>query len=430
MRSFALLGFVLAGCFDGEAPTCTISCSADDECPSGLACNGSKCSVGGAACVGLACPSLGEQRCAGGTVEVCSDSGSWATAATCGGECVTDGAATAHCQHVEPTIAVLATACDTPATTGPVVFPGVRDIDTADAGTCTGGVFLQDHGPALCLVRARSFTVAGSAVVRVRGPRALALVADHEISVEGTIDASAEGDVDGPGGGGVTRTSGLPAQPLLGGSGAGFQTKGGDGGAHEGSAPQAGGSALPEPVSATVLVGGFRAGGANVGGGGGGALALIACAGSVSVSGTLDAAGGGGAGVIAGMPTAGSGGGAGGMLLLQGLSITVAAGGLFANGGSGGGGASDPGGGNAGRPGSRSATVGAVGAAGIGVGGGRGGDGGFRGVPPTGGENAISPGGGGGSVGFIIYATPVGSPAIDTSVPVSPAPTITTSNVR
>lgn len=442
MMRILLLATLLAGCFDSHAPPCTVACTTDDDCPSGLACNGSTCSVGGEVCVAEACQVEGGHRCGvadPAALEVCGSSGTWVTETTCASACIPEGTSAAHCGFLEPTIAALATICASPATGADLVVDTNQQMST-ESGECTP-VSQGAGNPEVCVVRRSAITVSSTGTLTVLGLRALVMVADRDLVVAGTIDVSAVDRERGPGA--RSSDSGEPAAGHLGGGGAGFQTRGASGGGSVGQAKE--GGPLGEDASVSrVLAGGYSAGGfalaagGKSGGGGGGALALISCAGTVSISGTLSAGGGGGAG---GNPAlnvnlqSGAGGGSGGVLLVQGLrvSITLSAG-LYANGGGGGGGGgstNDAGG--PGNPGGRSLSGAAGGMAGAGAGaGGQGGS--SQAVPATGlgASSAVSTaGGGGGSVGYIVLSTPVGTlPPTVGSGNISPTAKITTLGVR
>lgn len=403
-----LLATLVAGCFESSAPPCAVDCTTDAECPSGLSCNGAKCSVGGEACTAERCEHAGDRRCDGADpniVQVCDEAGEWSPETTCVATCVSDGAQSARCGVLEPSITVLADVCDT-GVDGDRAFGG-ETLSTDVDSHCTK-VLPQAGGPDICLVHAHQITVDAGGALRVIGKRALALVADVDLDVRGIIDVSAEGSSDGPGGGG-TRISGTPVNTGHGGGGAGFQTPGGHGG---GTTDTAGPMGI-DASSSAVLAGGYRApSNLSSGGAAGGALALISCSGTITVSGVIDAAGGGGVGGRNGAAMddlgSGSGGGSGGALLLQAGRISLAAAsGLFANGGGGGGGSTGAMAGGPGGAGTRSATMGAPGGPSVAMGG-IGGVGGFSsggaggGAGGSGGESA---GGGGGSVGYIVLTT-------------------------
>lgn len=293
-------------------------------------------------------------------------------------------------------------------------------VDTTDDATCTGGIIEQSNGLPICLVHGPSIKIGAGATLRVKGDRALALIADADVVIEGTLDISADLNIPGPGGS-HRRSGGF--------SGAGFATAGGND-----SMNGTGGPAVEDPALGDLLVAGATAGdstGGAIGGGGGGAVAIIGCRGRVSVNGTIDASGGGGAGgrcfKFCGAPNqadvSGSGGGSGGYVVIQGAEVAIT-GQVFANGGGGGAGQqSNNVDGQAGGDGLLSA----VWASNGGVaqnGGGAGGAGGHSTVPPYGGAVATAAGatagGGGGSIGMIQIFTPANTPPSTTGATVSP----------
>ncbi|MEO8701634.1 MAG: hypothetical protein ABI867_16430 [Kofleriaceae bacterium] len=297
--------------------------------------------------------------------------------------------------------------CDAPATIPTRTFAKFTTIDTDDDASCTE-IVPQTDGPALCVIRAGVIDIAVGAELRASGSRALALVADDNLTVEGILDISANGRVDGPAGGLVT--SGGPATGLVGGGGAGFRTEGAPGGTTvDGGAANAGDAQL-DPATLEILRGGTRPA-ASLAGGGGGAATLISCRGITVVSGILAASGGGGAGSRDLNPgvIAGSGGGSGGYFVLQGVNVDVT-GQVFANGGAGGAGKTNlqtiaQGGNN----GTRSLQPALGGDASPGAG--DGGNGGTSAAPSIGRAATVagaSGGGGGGSSGFLQTYTPAG----------------------
>jgi len=334
---------------------------------------------------------------------------------TCAIACTATPAA--HCAYLEPRY--LPDVCDVVATMPDFTVANVASLDDNLDNNCTGGVVAQTGGPPICVVRYGSIHIMSLATLTVVGGRALALVADSALTIDGVLDVSASGATNGPGGGAA---SGDQAQATTGGGGAGFKTNGGAGGsATVDGGGGLGGGAGTDPSLVTVLVGGTRPNnaiffGTAISGGGGGAATLIACRGAVSVTGMIDAGGGGGkAGtdLTSGGQldfNSGAGGGTGGNVVLQGLAITVT-GQVFANGGGGGAGNSmNDGGGQNGSDGTRSATVAASG--GIALGNeGAGGAGGRQGAAPGVGLHPAgfpsTAGGGGGSVGFFQTYTPM-----------------------
>lgn len=359
--------------------------------------------------------------CVAGTNEIhhCGPDGLPAGQDTCQRGCI--AAPSAHCAYLEPRY--LPDICDTVAAMPNFTVDHIASFDTALDTNCNGGVVNQDGGPAICVVRYDSIDITATGILTVSGVRALALVADIAVTIDGVLDVGAKGLVIGPGG--STVLSGALAGSD-GGGGAGFATAGGTGGSAttDGGGGLGGGKAT-DPSLVTVLIGGTSP---NAGlqsanpprpGGGGGAATLIACRGMVSVSGTIDAGGGGGSGgaggLFAGALFAGTGGGSGGNVVLQGLSIVVT-GQVFANGGGGGAGLFMPSpgviqAGGAGTNGTRSTTTAATGGVPPGTAG-TGGAGGRQGTAPGFGFHPSAatglPGGGGGSVGFFQTYTPSG----------------------
>lgn len=315
---------------------------------------------------------------------------------------------TAHCAYLEPRY--LPDICDSVATALTLSIDNLASLDTGLDTNCNGGIVRQEGAADICVMRYGSINVTSSGTLAVTGIRALALVADDTVMIDGLLDVSARLTGNGPGGGSVT--SGAF------GAGAGFATAGGSGGSTTmAGGGNAGGAPSTDPSIITVLIGGSRSTRGFLGepdsGGGGGAATLIACRGTVSVKGTIQAGGGGGgggkSGLTAGAVFGGAGGGAGGNVVLQGLSITVT-GRVFANGGGGGAGwlTGNPTG-NFGTDGLASATQSAPGGDSF-AGTGAGGTGGIQGVAPGVGLSpsvpGATPGGGGGSIGFFQTYTP------------------------
>jgi hypothetical protein len=337
-----------------------------------------------------------------------------------------------HVPYLEPRY--LPDICDAVATMPAFTVDNAAGFDTdLDAG-CSGGVVTQDAKPDICILRYGEIHITSTGTFVVSGTRALALVADSEIAVEGVLDVAAKGSVNGPGGGTITSGTVVTGD---GGGGAGFATAGAAGGsASADGGGGTGGGAATDPALVTLLIGGTRpvAGRlmtlAPASGGAGGAVTLIACRGQVSVIGTIDAGGGGGLGGKLGLVFtdffAGTGGGSGGNVVLQGMSITVT-GQVFANGGGGGAGAVMNGStvepGRPGANGTRSTTDVASGGSGA-NGAGSGGTGGRQGAAPGPGTHSVStsttPGGGGGSIGFFQAYAPMGVTPVLTPSAASP----------
>lgn len=355
----------------------------------------------------------------------CGADGLPSTSETCALGC--GDSPSAHCMHIQPTYEALAAVCDTKATQT-LQISTTQTIVTNSPSFCSGGIVSQTSGPDICIARFRTITVGSGVTLKLTGNAAVAMVADDALTIDGTIDVSADLSNNGPGA--QLNMSGGEANTTQGGGGAGFKTAGaaGGNGAASGGAAN-GGPVAADPATSTILAGGFKAGGLSGGGGGGGALALISCNGTVLVSATatLTAGGGGGAGgydMMMGSGTmfvAGSGGGSGGNIVLQGVGVTVL-GKVFANGGGGGGATSvDNGFGTNGEGGRSSASTPAAGGSGTAAG--SGGNGGIGSTAPTVGQMGANgtAGGGGGSVGFLQTFTPAGVTPTITPAEASPA---------
>lgn len=409
-------------CRDDQAVTC--NATGDDfnveSCPFG-------CGEGGC----LRC-GTGELSCSDGNLFQCDDNGNATMSEACVAGCV--DSETPHCAYLEPRYAP--DICDTPAAVAEFNISGNGTFDPNLDNNCTGGVVVQAGTTSLCVVHYGSITLEPSAVLTVVGRpdrlgRVVMFVADEDLSIEGTLDVSAHGSNNGPGGGVVqsggtaNTTSGFAA------GGAGGANKGGSGGSlTANSGANNAGLAATNPGILEALVGGaaavqFQDGAGTVGGGGGGGggVALVACRGRLAVSGVINAAGGGGFAGSSNLFRHGFGGGAGGNVILQGLDVSIT-GKIFSNGGGGGGGMrANVSVGAAGKDGSLSSTT-------PGLGGtpqdgeGAGGNGGVTGMGAGGGGKPTNAnagaGGGGGSVGFVQTYTPTGIDPILTPTAVSP----------
>lgn len=382
--------------------TCILAtCTTNADCPAEVP----DCNEAGQCVECLDSSECGDQICnASSQCAACVDD------AECqdGGFCI-EG----HCRT--SIVPLLADVCDAEAT-GDLELTSFNT--TTEATNCTQ-ILAQDNGPDICVVRASTVQVAAGSTVSITGERALAVVADGDLIIEGTLDVSANVIRSGPGGGGIE--SGGVATATTGGGGAGFAGGGGSGGSTSIGGAANSGEAQSNPLA--PLRGGARAGG-EFGGGGGGALLVISCRGAIRISGLVDAGGGGGrggAGNQTSIVVGGFGGGAGGTVVLQGVSIEVT-GEVFANGGGGGGGAAFNSGaattrGKNGENGARSTAVPAAGGEldpGV-VGGGSGAIGGMSARdgaavsppdPPL--IPGFGPSGGGGATGFLLTFTPIG----------------------
>jgi hypothetical protein len=361
--------------------------------------------------------------CSSNAVEHCTADGLNGPSDTCSLSCVS--APAPHCAYIQPNYAALSNVCDSLATAPSFQISANQTLDTSQNNNCSS-VVTQTTGPEICVIRYGTYKIDAGKTLSVTGSRAFAVVTDGALTIDGTLDVSASGSTNGPGGG--TVRSGAMADVDIGGGGAGFATAGGNAN---------GGAAATNPADLVYLVGGPRPNDSQLvgSGGGGGAAILISCRGAVTVSATglIDAGGGGGPGgvdTVMGNDSgaehfSAGGGGAGGNVVIEGTSVSVL-GQVFANGGAGGGGSGVDVNGNSGSDGTRSATVAAGGGGAVCGTGGVGGSGGREGAAPGNGTartNAIScsNAGGGGSVGFLQTYAPMGITPTLTPSAVSPA---------
>ncbi|HEX4452815.1 MAG TPA: hypothetical protein VH143_18195, partial [Kofleriaceae bacterium] len=413
--------------------------------------------VGGTAgeCIAVACTPGSIAECSGSDALTCNATGTGYDLDSCALGCSNTGSA--HCAYLQPTY--LPDACDVAAQGSAIAFSGSGSFDPNLDSNCTA-IVPQPGAAEVCIVHYGAIEVGSDAVVTVVGKfgggRAVAFIADGDLTVDGVIDAGGHVGTSGPGGG--TFTSGAlpqdypsdtPPQYDAGG-GAGGASVGGAGGENIGQDAGSGvdggavngGLATMNPASLAALVGGASSPLANANptdatnqsiGGGGGGLELVSCHGTTTIRGTLTAGGGGGGGGVAVgfIILPGFGGGAGGNIVLEGVAVSVL-GSVFANGAGGGGGASLENGvstpGANGSDGTQSDSTPAGG--GNDSMGGVGGTGGYAKVDAGHGSFARStgsgnsnffPGGGGGSVGFLQTYTPAGVTPTITPVHASPS---------
>jgi hypothetical protein len=269
-------------------------------------------------------------------------------------------------------------------------------------------ILTQVSGPEICVLRAGTISVNAGVSFTLKGPRAVAFVADDALHIDGNLYARAFRSTNGPGGGYLK--NGGKASQEVGGGGAGFSQAGGAG-AKDTDGNGSPGGGLFDPLNAGAFFGGPQSTGPDPGdvkspkpGGGGGAVLLVSCRGIVSVTGSIDVAGGGGEGgkdltvIVDGQNFAGgAGGGAGGYVVIQGTEVVVT-GNFHANGGGGGGGCTvDDGVAQDGRDGIDTIPIGGNGAGSGGVGG----SGGTASVPTN--KHSYYGGGGGGAGRFQVY---------------------------
>lgn len=421
---------VAVDCTPGEFAACrsdgAITCNARgddyDVVPCEHGCT--EASAGCTACV----PST--VTCDGNNLVTCDADGN-ATVETCRAGCVDGGSP--RCAYLEPRY--LPDICDTPAVVEELVFSKpLGGFSSSDDFVCNGGIIKQSAGsatvPEICVLRYKRIAIRNGGSVRVTigsggtVGRAVAFVADESVSIESNafLDIGASSNTSGPGGGYTFSGPGSATIAPDGAGGAGFKTAGAAGGtsAADGGANDAGPAAV-DPAQIDVLVGGPRTTLA----GGGGAATLIACRGTVTVDGVITAGGGGAQSgqVLLGTLIGGGGGGAGGYVVIQGLGVEIR-GGLYANGG--GGGAGKPSNlsvGSNGLDGTSSLTSAAGGTGQSGAGSGGAGATGTT-TPRPGARSTLSgatPGGGGGSVGFLQTYTPAGIAPVLTPSEASPA---------
>jgi hypothetical protein len=349
----------------------------------------------------------GDVTCGANAVQTCGADGLPHDSQSCDVACI--DAPNPHCGYLEPKY--LPDACDDLATDLQLDISSSATLSTDLDVNCNGGIVKQNAGPDLCVLRYGTIAVEDSVTLTVTGARALVMIADTSLAIDGTIDISGSTTANGPGGNvgnagaGGSGTTGVGDK--RGGGGAGFATAGGDG-----TGALGGGAASTNPALLTSLIGG--ASGGNNGGTrtAGGAMSLVACRGTLSVGGTIDAGGGGGVGIGQFSVIGAAGGGSGGNVVLQGLQVSLT-GQLYANGGGGGGGNAS---GVTGQKGQRSTSAASGGSSGMTDGGG---NGGAVAKAPTNG-NATN-GAGGGSVGFLQTYTPAGVTPTLTPTVVSPA---------
>ena len=288
-----------------DATTCTagafLSCSGDDA----IACNATGDGTVSTSCNGFGCDATAGRcnactpstvACQGDSLVTCGADGSvTGTPVSCALGCDGSGA-TPACNVLEPPNLAAAT-CDTDGTKDLAIATGTVAMDTG--GACDA-VVNQSGGPAICVMKYAHVGIASGATLRVTGTRALAIVATATLTVDGTIDASADaanGTIAAVAGPGAPLTAGDGAAPT--GSGSTSMGGGGGGGAAKGAAGSSvtsggggAGGAITGAASLVPLVAG-SSGGANGGAGGsvangglgGGGLELVSC-GALTISAT------------------------------------------------------------------------------------------------------------------------------------------------
>jgi len=422
----AWLAVVLAGCY-APTPPAGAPCP-DDLCPSGQVCIGGFCAVGepadAAPCGTCSSDATQFLPCTGAPI-------------ACELGCVTTGGD--HCAALAPSNEVDPRS---PTGTGALDITGDTAVDV-DTGAITGaftrgpgeGVIagvrftkLTSGGVDMAVFGVRALSIGSGQALRFSGTRAVVVIVEEDISIDGQLDVSAgcPGDrsCGGPGGGNGARAT-TPAQGMCGGEngarsmanpddggggGGGGGEAGGDGGsAQTAMGGAAGGGCIPADLVPLRGGGGGGSGGPGAstvpqGGGGGGAVQLVAF-GKIDVGpgGLIHAGGDGGDGgeIAGGNAAAGAGGGGGGGILLEAVAVDIT-GVLAANGGGGGGGGNS--GVGPGAPGDNAQPDDTLASGGAGTampGPGNGGSGGGGATRPARGGDGTNAGGGGGGRGVI-----------------------------
>ena len=387
-------------------------------------------------CVAVSCEAGTFKECRDDAALVCNDQGTSYDMVQCPYGCGASGCLpcnTTDCEtHLIPRFAP--DVCTDLSSIASREYLDDTEINSSDDANCTE-IITQPPGPEICVIRASTIRIATNRTLKVRGSRAIALVADRELDIEGILDISADATVNGPGGGLVK--SGASSNQA--GGGAGYRTAGGAGASDSGDGGSSnGGAPGSSPLLLATLNGGAQPAAAPTAsqpGGAGGAGLLVSCRATVSISGTLDAGGGGGVGDFGDSqpPYAtyiAAGGGTGGTIVIAGLAVTIS-GQVYANGGGGGGGGVP---GFAGMDGQRSTSAALGGPqGGFNSGGGPGGNGGALDAPLHGGRPigvsncGLGCGAGGGSAGYVVVLTPTG--AAPQLAPLAASPMLDVGNV-
>lgn len=355
-----------------------------------------------------ACETDARSCSAAGNLQKCDSAGVEHDEETCAAGCV-PGAAP-HCAFLQPEF--VPGACTAPATTDLNITTSTA-INLADDTVCNGGKLDQPgETDRICILHYKNITVAAGATLTFTNGilEVVALVADESITIDGTIDVGASRMSYGVGA--------LGGNSNLGGGGA--KTYGA--GVYNQAGTFQGGQPMVLPPQ-TTLHGGTGGGGFGTEGGGGGGITIVACRGTLrmSSSAVIASSGGGGRGGYHMVPAVGppkdyvgGSGGSGGVIVLQAVTYDIDHGRFFANGGAGASGMSaDHTAGVDGQNGLWS-TQAAIGGSRTTPAAPAGGNGGIDAAGPNPGTRAPStdpavggtPGGGGGSVGYVILFAP------------------------
>jgi hypothetical protein len=378
------------------------------------------------------CTALGP-TCVGSTLRTCTALDQLPTDTPCGWGC--DDSTTPHCLAITP-------AGNATAAADLVGFDGLTPVTLAaatidsDDASITGSPSVDVRStPTLAVFRFKELHITGP--LKLTGLKAIALVADGEITISAAVSAlgcTPSLRDPGPGGapGGAVNAAGdgpgagqTSAGTTCGGGGGGHGGTGGTGGAGDPTkclpGQESAGGIVAGDDAITMLIGGSgggggQGGGGGVGGGGGAAIHLVSNTRiTIDGSGSINAGGCGGASSGGGGNDSPGGGGSGGTLLLEAPAIS-SAGTLAVNGGGGGGGRGATPGGNATAnrepaPGGPKGGLGGVGGAGAAA----------ATLDGTNGDPGDRSGAGGGGIGRLRFTTKPGTtPTVD-NTKLSPA---------
>ncbi|MBN2494165.1 MAG: hypothetical protein JXR96_06210 [Deltaproteobacteria bacterium] len=248
---------------------------------------------------------------------------------SCTGDCGVMGCCGDHCCQLVPSNSELG---ELPASGPSKNASGSFDtVEDCQAGSMLGDCSLHERtgAPDVCVCLVGDLQVAS---LRVMGEALLAVLAATSITVNGSLDISAQGHESGPG----TDLQTEAKDSYYGGRGGTCGTRGGSSGVEV--------RCTPEIVPFVGGQSGQPGCGDREGGGGAGGLQLSAGS-RISVSGSILANGGGGQGGQSdseGTCLGGGGGGSGGAVLLEAGEVDLG-GAIWANGGGGGGGGNNNG---------------------------------------------------------------------------------------
>lgn len=314
---------------------------------------------------------------------------------------------------------------------GPFNVASNQMLSTSVDGNCDRIIAQTGTAPELCVHAATMISI--DATLTVSGTRPLVLLATHDITISGLVDASSNSSGQlGPAANPSDCTISADGQDSAnsGGGGGGGGSFGSVGGMGGDASNFASGGTAGAAVTTPPLRGGCRGGRGGlglagsthaVGGDGGGAIYFVA-GGAITITGTIDASGrGGDAGVVGNGGGGGGGGGAGGMIAFAATTTTIASTGVvYANGAGGGGGGGNQNGVGGNDP--TSATLAAPGGNGGDINhGGTGGAGAAAAIPAMAGMKGQQGGGGGGGGGLGVIRVPAGP--LMNSGQLSPMPT-------